>query len=98
MEERRRHPRKRVLKTGRIALSDKAPKLECTIRNLSATGACIELASGTFGIPSAFTLILADGPQRCRVMWRTERRMGVTFVDSAEPDRAARALATTGSS
>ena len=94
MEERRRQARLRVLKAGRIAVSDKAPRLECTVRNISAVGACIELASGTFGIPSAFTLILASGPQPCRVVWRTERRLGVVFADPAEP---ARVLATTTS-
>ncbi len=83
MEERRRYPRSRVLKSGRIAVSDKAPKIDCTVRNVSPAGACVGLASSTFGIPSAFTLILASGPQPCQVIWRTEQRLGLAFVGKA---------------
>lgn len=80
MEERRRYPRSRVLKSGRIATSDKAPKIDCTIRNVSPAGACIDLPSGTFGIPADFTLLLTSGAEQCRVIWRTEQRMGVAFA------------------
>jgi hypothetical protein len=83
MEERRRYPRSRVLKSGRIAVSDKAPKIDCTVRNVSPAGACVALASSTFGIPQSFTLHLATGPSPCRVIWRTEQRMGVAFVGNA---------------
>lgn len=81
MEERRKHPRSRVLKSGKIAISDKAPKIECTVRNLSEFGACLELPSGTFGIPTDFTLLLAGASHSCRVTWRTMQRLGLAFVD-----------------
>ena len=80
MEERRKQPRVRVLKTGRIAVSDKAPKIECAIRSISEDGACLQIPSGTFGIPHAFDLVLdATTRHACRVVWRTETKMGVTF-------------------
>ncbi|MEZ5786816.1 MAG: PilZ domain-containing protein [Xanthobacteraceae bacterium] len=81
MEERRKFPRSRVLKSGRIATIDKSRKIDCTVRNVSPAGACVELPSSTFGIPPAFTLLLASGPQPCQVIWRTEQRMGLAFVD-----------------
>jgi hypothetical protein len=53
----------------------------CTIRNLSAGGACLELASQV-GIPDAFDLIIGEGNVRrpCRVAWRKANRMGVQFA------------------
>ncbi|RTL75065.1 MAG: hypothetical protein EKK35_23605 [Bradyrhizobiaceae bacterium] len=54
---------------------------ECTIRNLSDTGAALEVVS-PLGIPHEFDLIVeADSTTRqCRVVWRKERRIGVTFL------------------
>jgi hypothetical protein len=78
MTERRIAPRSRVLKTGNIALSEKAPKLECTIRNLSATGALLQVSS-TFGLPTDFDLLIGSERRSCHVVWRTDTRLGVTF-------------------
>jgi len=39
VQEKRTIFRKRVLKTAQIVLGEKAPKLDCSIRNLSDTGA-----------------------------------------------------------
>ena len=79
MNENRISPRRRVLKSGQIALSEKAPKLECTIRNISDTGACLQVST-TFGMPASFGLF-ADGVRHnCRVVWRTDTRLGVTFI------------------
>lgn len=81
MDERRRWSRARVLKTGRIAVSDKAPKIECAVRNISDAGACLQVHSGTFGIPREFELLLDGGLRHpCRVVWRTESRLGVSFA------------------
>lgn len=90
MEERRRYPRSRVLKSGRIVTGDKAPKIDCTVRNVSPAGACIDLPSGTFGIPADFTLLLTGGAEPCRVIWRTEQRMGIAFTAKAEGGAATR--------
>jgi PilZ domain len=79
MTEHRISPRHRVLKAGTIAFSGAA--IDCTIRNLSSTGACLEVAS-PLGIPSLFTLVVeTDHSKRtCTVVWRTESRIGVTFA------------------
>ena len=79
MSERRQTPRVRMLKSGRIVVSDKAPKIECAIRNLS-DGGCLLQVSTTFGVPHEFDLVMPDGARRhCNVIWRTETRMGVAF-------------------
>jgi c-di-GMP-binding flagellar brake protein YcgR len=81
MDERRKNSRTRVLKSGRIAVSAKAPRIECAVRNLSDGGACLQVHSGTFGIPREFELHVEGAPNRmCRVIWRTENRLGVSFA------------------
>jgi hypothetical protein len=56
--------------------------ISCTIRNLSQTGACLEVISPV-GIPEHFVLMIeADQFSRsCKIMWRKETRIGVTFDD-----------------
>src|SRR5262249_5724123 len=79
MSERRRTPRVRVLKSARIVVNDRAPKIESTIRNIS-DGGCLLQISTTFGVPHEFDLVMPDGTRKhCQVMWRTETRMGVSF-------------------
>jgi hypothetical protein len=78
--ERRQAPRRRVLKAAQISISDRAPKLGCTARNGSATGACLEIGSTTVGLPTHFTLVLDGLRHSCRVTWKTETRMGVAFI------------------
>jgi len=80
MHELRNNARRRTLKAGRIIFNDRFSVIDCTVRNLSDTGACLEVAS-IIGIPDAFDLnIEADQPGRhCHVAWRTERRIGVAF-------------------
>ena len=88
----RTSPRMRVLKTAHIVLSDKAPKLACTVRNLSGTGAALELESTTVGLPQTFVLVVNGARHSCQATWRTETRMGVKFLaeadNSAAPVRA----------
>jgi hypothetical protein len=80
MGERRRLHRPRTLKTGKILLSEKAPKLECTIRNLSDGGACLQIST-TVGIPAYFDLLLLGNERRaCHVLWRTSTQLGIAFV------------------
>jgi hypothetical protein len=79
MNERRISPHRGMLKSGQIAFTDKAPKLECTVRNCSETGACLQIST-TYGMPASFSLIIDGVHQSCRVVWRTETRLGVTFI------------------
>jgi PilZ domain len=75
-DEHRVAPRHRVLKGGHILFG--GGSIDCTVRNLSETGAALEVTT-PLGIPSEF-LLETDGVQRpCRVVWRKEKRIGITF-------------------
>jgi hypothetical protein len=77
-DEHRIAPRRRVLKAGSISFG--GGTFDCTVRNISETGAALEVVTPLF-IPDKFTLIVpSDGLSRaCGVVWRRERRIGVTF-------------------
>jgi hypothetical protein len=78
MDEHRVAPRHRVLKSGTISFAGAA--IDCTIRNISDSGAAIEVVTPLF-IPDRFTLVIqtAQFERPCRIVWRKERRMGVAF-------------------
>jgi len=67
------------LKAGTIEFGGGA--IDCLVRNLSSTGAAIEISSQV-GIPEKFTLFIpGDGLHlSCDVVWRKNCRIGVTFV------------------
>ena len=78
METRRRQERHRTLKTGKIIFNRKTSVVDCTVRNVSDGGACLEVDS-VVGIPKAFDLVM-DGIRRsCNVKWTNANRMGVSF-------------------
>lgn len=80
MVETRIAPRYRASKTAQIDHGgDKTP---CIIRDLSETGAAIELSDLSSRIPETFTLVFPDDRLKlpCRVVWRTGYRMGIAFV------------------
>jgi hypothetical protein len=72
-------PRRRVLKAGSIQLGG-AGAIDCTVRNISETGAALEVVTPLF-IPDRFTLVVpTDQLQRsCHIVWRKEKRIGVAF-------------------
>jgi hypothetical protein len=78
VQEKRTIFRKRVLKTAQIVLSEKAPKLDCSIRNLSDTGACLQVST-TYGIPTNFEIIIEGTRRHCHSVWRTDTKIGVMF-------------------
>ena len=79
MEERRKAPRRRVLKTGKISF-DRSESLDCVVRNISEAGACLELNSRVT-IPDDFTLTIKTAKmiRPSHVIWRAGRRIGVRF-------------------
>jgi PilZ domain len=78
MVETRIAPRHRVNKPAKIEYG--GDKVACTIRDISVTGAALEI-SGIDRIPAEFTLIVPEDRLKlpCRVVWRREFRIGVTF-------------------
>lgn len=80
MTEQRKTVRRRIFKSGTIAFN-RAAGITCTIRNISATGACLEVAS-PLGIPDSFTLVIESDHEThpCQVAWRSNKRIGVSFA------------------
>ncbi|BCJ90257.1 hypothetical protein IZ6_09920 [Terrihabitans soli] len=80
-DNKRTAARLRSLKGAHLVLPNRIGTFACTIRNLSATGACAEMPS-TLSVPNRVTLRMDDGtPERlCDVVWRTETRLGLHFV------------------
>jgi hypothetical protein len=79
VDEHRIAPRRRLLKAGKISFGGGAV-FDCTVRNLSETGAALEVGSPV-GIPERFTLVIEANHLHlpCRVVWRKAKRIGVHF-------------------
>ena len=80
--ERRRRQRTRTLKSARILLNHHHSVIDCTVRNLSPSGACLNVASAV-GIPEQFDVFFeADRSIRaCRLVWHKEKQVGIEFAD-----------------
>jgi hypothetical protein len=68
-----------VLKAAKITFSNQSV-IDCTVRNMSQTGACLEIATASC-VPSAFMLSIGGDmrARNCRVAWARATRMGVSF-------------------
>jgi PilZ domain len=78
---RRRAPRMRTLKGAAITVPAGGTAVRCVVRNISETGACLELHSPVF-LSHSFDLAFDDPdwtPRACRVVWRESRLLGVEF-------------------
>ena len=82
MVETRIARRHRFLKTATIEFGGDA--VDCMVRDLSVTGAALEV-SNQIGIPTKFLLVIpGDGLHLpCHVVWRKEYRIGVAFDEAA---------------
>src|SRR5450432_2012331 len=78
MSERRTKERHRVLKAGKIVFNNGASLLDCTVRNVSGTGACLVVVNA-LAIPAEFELQLDGDQQPCEVVWRQTNRVGIRF-------------------
>jgi PilZ domain-containing protein len=78
MEEHRIATRRRVLKAGTIEFGGGV--IDCTVKNLSETGAALEVATPLY-IPDSFTLFVRSDQfkRRCHIVWRKEKRIGIAF-------------------
>jgi len=82
MSEQRRFHRIRpsglIPKTGIMFADLKSPAAACTIIDISAGGACIEV-HGAAAIPRKFTLNHGGVKKICNLVWQRGRRIGVRF-------------------
>ncbi len=75
---RRGAPRIKTLKGAQILWSNGAP-VRCTVRNISETGACLEVYDPVLKNDFDLVFDLNQVRRSCRVMWRKHLRMGVQF-------------------
>ena len=90
MIERRRAPRHRVLKGATVAFDGIG--IDCTVRNISDTGAALDFASPV-SVPRSFVLTISSDHlvRRCHPVWSNDRRIGVAFDDDAFEQGSTRA-------
>ena len=81
MEEKRKHPRTEVNETAFV--SSGGSVMSCTVRNISAEGAAIDIENPAF-VPARFRLVMANGSSvhECQVAWIQRNRIGLTFVET----------------
>jgi hypothetical protein len=79
MIEKRAAPRHRVFKHGMLAFHG-GGGIDCTVRNMSSSGARIEVVNPV-GLPDAFTLVISGDQfmRRCRPVWSNANHVGVAF-------------------
>ena len=89
MTERRKYQRLRVLKGAKLVLGTSSV-LDCTVRDLSSTGARIEIQNAT-GLPGAVDITFDGGHtfRSCLLKWRKLNQIGVEFFDAGAPPLAA---------
>ena len=80
MSDGRIAPRRRVLRAGIIDLGA-GGTIACAVKNISETGAALEVTTPLF-IPDRFKLVIGTEHinRPCQIVWRKEKRMGVTFI------------------
>lgn len=79
MIEKRAAQRHRVFKGGTITFENSG--IACTIRNMSDSGAAIDLENPVI-LPQSFTLSISrdNFVRNCRPVWRNDKRIGLAFV------------------
>ncbi|MGL9617929.1 helix-turn-helix domain-containing protein [Bradyrhizobium sp. U531] len=84
MSDHRAAARHQTLRTGIVEFDNGAGStvsVPCTIRDVSGTGARLELNSSAW-VADEFTLVFSNGLRKsCRVAWRKERLFGAAFAD-----------------
>ena len=86
MSDKRTSPRLRSFLKGRVVFNGGQNSLDCLIRDISATGARLEL-SASVTLPDRFDLYLPHRDETCRahLQWRRGGHIGVAFdqIDGA---------------
>jgi PilZ domain-containing protein len=78
MTEKRVAARHRVLKQGTLAFGGGG--VDCVVRNLSSSGARLDVVN-PIGLPQSFTLVIPADRfiHRCHLVWSHDKRIGVAF-------------------
>ena len=89
MTERRKYQRLKVLKGVKLVLGTSSV-LDCTVRDLSSTGARIEVQNA-IGLPEAVDVTFDGGHtfRPCLLKWQKLDQIGVEFFSADTPPLAA---------
>ncbi|MBV8565612.1 MAG: PilZ domain-containing protein [Methylobacteriaceae bacterium] len=88
MTEARSSERMRVFLRAQIVFNDNRSTVDCSIRNMSSTGAKLELSQAVT-VPGEFDLLIPQKGTRLRakMRWRTTDAVGVEFIKDTQPVR-----------
>jgi hypothetical protein len=81
MEEKRKHPRTDINEPAYV--SSGGSVMSCTVRNISAEGAAIDVENPAF-VPSRFRLVMArdSAVRECQIAWIQKNRIGLMFTET----------------
>ena len=84
--EKRIAPRHRVLKAAKIITMDNTSVVDCTVRNLSDTGAQV-IIEKSVKMPAEFQFFLANGDtvRDAELAWHRGDRVGIKFKGESRP-------------
>jgi hypothetical protein len=78
MSEHRASPRHRTFKAGKIVLNEGQSVIDCTVRNISKTGASLSVVNAV-AVPEEFKLEMDGSTRACVITWRRLDRLGLKF-------------------
>lgn len=87
-QNRRNAARRRTLLGGTVRYNARKSSLSCRIRNMSASGAMLEV-TGAAWLPDQFEIDIPHHDLRApvRAIWRDNDRMGIIFVPQNKNDQ-----------
>lgn len=88
MSERRRSNRQKSLYRGVVYFDDSPIASECTIRDISETGARLKFSTPLMADINKFQLeVPLKGLKfKCDIVWRADTEVGVSFISANLPD------------
>jgi hypothetical protein len=84
MEEKRKYQRTEINEPGYV--SSGGSVMHCVVVNISPEGAAIDVENPAF-VPQRFRLVMANDSSivhECRVAWIKQKRVGLTFIATAQ--------------
>ncbi|WP_279479369.1 PilZ domain-containing protein [Aureimonas sp. SK2] len=83
--ERRVAPRTRTLKRAKILFNNRFSTFDCTVRNISATGALLMMDQAV-PLPKVFEIRIGDDEavHRAKLVYRRDSFVGIHFLDGVE--------------
>jgi hypothetical protein len=78
LADKRTDLRRRAIKSGKIVFNQRNSVIDCTLRNISQTGAMVSVTHAV-SVPDEFELRWDDKARLCTVVWRKLDTFGVKF-------------------